>query len=719
MQSRKCKFFIIAVIAAMLGCAVSVSAEPEQEMQAEEVQTEESQEEVFVHTETFVENHSMNSLFSQCTEYFQAEDWRIRDAQLLMIYNVTQLNDKDISDFTISLNGEPFYSGRFQEVGGEKQTLELALPVRLIKDGVNELKIESYVRTQDSLPCVDDVSKANWFNVFKESAVNISYTQDKTVNNISDIYSKITGIYAMENQKAALIIPDAATDVAMSAAANILTGISKNAKADYENLQLVTVDSVFQGGGIEKLDWGIYVGEWDFIPEQVKNAVSQQAKKEVQEGGTILDLISWQNKKLLILTGADEKNLEKGAKMFGNADYMKQMTDTFHILTEEENPLMEKKEPLEYSELTEDGVYADGAFRQTFSFAQSAYANKTLSPSSQIYLKMRYSKNIDFDRSLMTVYVNDVPIGSHKLSEEKADGDEAEFYIPADMKVSGDFTVKAAFDLEIEDLWCTLRQGETPWAYVSPESMMKVVVADEVPLLFQHYPAPFLKTKSMDEVLIALPEKPSVEDIRVLQGICLTLGRFLEDNTGNLTVKQGADMQDCRGKNVIVIGTYDKNSLIKENNKNLYFKFSEDGNALLTNEKKRITEEAGEHMGTLQLIESPFGEENRGMLFVTGPTPEAVETAAEYLSDTGKLWQLTGDGCVVNGEELDTYQFKENPDNRMTTAKALIEREDVLRLLVISMAVAIVLILGLIFILVKHVRRRNKRSRSSDREEGK
>lgn len=700
MWIKKIKILIIAVIIGVIACPGIIFGK-----------------EKYVHTESFIENHSMDGLFSQCTEYFSAGTWNIKEAEFDMVYNVTQLRDEKLSDFTISLNGEPFYSKRLTEKTGEINTLKIKIPVRLIKKGSNELKIESYIRTKDSLPCVDDVSKANWLNISKDSSISIAYTPDASISNIADVYHHMTSIYAMENKKAALILPDNPSDTDLTAAANILAGISGNASVDYKNLMLLKEGNVFGKNNASDLDYGIYVGEPDSLPTAIFDALSEKAKKEAKRGA-VIEFISVDNMNLLVLTGNNEELLLKGGTMFGNADYMKQMTGMLHVITSDENPGMEKKEQLEYSKLTEDGSYTKGAFRQVISFSESSYANKTLSASSEIYLKVRYSKNLDFERSLMTVYINDVPIGSHKLSKEKADGDEIELYIPADLKVSGDFTVKVAFDLELEDLWCTIRQRENPWAYVSPESMIKIVLADDVPLLFEHYPAPFLKDKSMNDVFIALPENPSIADIRVLQGICLTLGKFEEDNTGKLTVKQGAKMQDCRGKNVIAIGTFANNKLIQENNKNLYFKFNETGTSLLTNEKKAITEEAGASMGTIQLINSPFGEENRGMLFVTGATEEGMLSAAEYLADTDKLWKVTGDGCVVSEGKIYTYQFKKNENAKVNTTKELLKREDVVKFLAAGIAIFTVLIIGLIAILVKYMRRGQNVRNTPQKKEG-
>lgn len=345
---------------------------PMEELSMEEILEEEGEETegipegVFVHTEGFSRNYSMNGLFSQCIEYFNTEEWHIRSAEFIMIYDVTQLKDGDISDFTVSLNGEPFYSGRFLQETNGKQTLRLVLPMELIKDGINELKIESYVRTRDSLPCVDDVSQANWFNISADSAVNIVYMPDTYAGTIADFYRKLTSIYAMENQKSAVFIPSAITDTAITAAANILTGVSKNAKADYQKLRLLTSENVLEECAAQGLDWAVYVGEWDFLPEAVKDGFSDALKKEMVTNGAALQLLSYEKVSLLVLTGTNPELLEKGAKMFGNADYMNQMTDTIHVITEQENPVMEKKEPLEYSALTAEGGMRTERFVRPF-----------------------------------------------------------------------------------------------------------------------------------------------------------------------------------------------------------------------------------------------------------------------------------------------------------------------------------------------------------------
>lgn len=673
----------------------------------------------YVHTESFAQDHSMSGLFSHCTEYFTVERWDIETADFVMVYSASSLRDERLSDVTVSLNGESFYSKRLTGKSEDRKTLKISIPVRLLKEGVNELRIESYIRTSESIPCVDDVSKSNWIHIAKDSMVSILYTPEARSNGISELYQEVTSIYALENRKSALIVPDQANDTELTLAAAILTGVSKNANKAYQNLRLVKESQVFEKDRGSDLEYGIYAGELSSLPELLIASLSEEAKKAAQNGAVVV-FSRVGRLKLLIVTGTNRELLLKAGAMFGNAGYMGQMAGEIHKVLETEQPKMEKTAPLEYLKLTEDGAYVEGAFRQSSVFSLSSYANQRVSSSSEIYLKIRYSKNLDFDRSLATVYINDIPIGSHKLSAKKADDDEMELYVPSDLDISGDFTIKVAFDLEQKDLWCTLRQGETPWAYVSPESRMKIVLAEEVPLTFQHYPAPFLKSKSLNNILIALPSQPTLADLLALQGICLTLGRFQENNRGSILVRQGAKEQDCRGKNVIVIGTYSSNSFVRENNSKLYFQYSEDGTRLVSNEKMPITEEAGARMGSLQLIPSPYGGENQAMLFLTGATEEGMLSAAKYLSDTELLWKAAGDGCAVLEEEIYPFRFVNEEQTMLETAEELLEREDVADFLIVCLAVFGVLILGLIFMVIKYGRDRKKnrkgRKSSSIRE---
>lgn len=695
-----------------------------------------------LHTERFSASHELKGLFAEGTEYFSAGDWDILSAELSLLYSVTQMQDEALSSFTVYLNGEPFYSG-VPECGSCEETdsadgasdaaalretsddagcsfsasdagpsayeglteLRLSLPKRLIREGINTLRIESYIRTANGEPCADDAAGANWMVLSKDSSIRISYRAKEPADSIAALYEKLSSIEALENGQAAVILADDPSDEALTAAAYILSGLSQNAGADREGIRLLSGGEAALTEAENGVRYAVFAAAFEKLPQSIVSQLSGE-ERQAAETGALLKSLRLSGKYVLLLTGADEALVTKGGTMFANPVYMKQLTDGSHAVSEAENVRMEESEVSAYQKLTEDGAYADGAFRQSLSFTVPSAANKTLSPKSELYLSFRYAENLDFDRSLLTVYVNDTPIGSHKLSKARADGDEAHFYLPADLAVSGDFQVRLSFDLELKDLWCTLRREEMPWAYVSPESGMKLVTADAAPLLFDYYPAPFIRNGSFNEVLIALPKDPKETELSVFKELCVLFGQYLKNNAGSVTVSTAPAESELAAKNLVLIGTPQRNPLIAENNDAMYFRFSEDGTALLGNEKQMIAAEQAGLYGTGQLLLSPYASDGKAMLLVTGASDTGVAASGAALSDAGELWRIAGDGFLADtAGNISAYRFKKDGGDPAEKVSGVFGREDVTKFLLAALCGALILIVSLFFLLTKYLRK--------------
>lgn len=81
---------------------------------------------------------------------------------------------------------------------------------------------------------------------------------------------------------------------------------------------------------------------------------------------------------------------------------------------------------------------------------------------SRVHLHFKYAENLDFDSSLVTVYANDKPIGSKKLTAARANGDELNLEFPKNLEIADSFVLKVAFDLNVKSPE-VLRNGQTPW----------------------------------------------------------------------------------------------------------------------------------------------------------------------------------------------------------------------------------------------------------------
>ena len=654
---------------------------------------------LYLHEESFSSEHHLVGLFAQCNEYFYAGDWDFRGARFTLRYSATGLVEQSVSSITVSLNGRPVSSARIERsLGGEAQQLQIDLPLDNIKAGQNVITIDTYVRTQDSMPCVDDVSKANWLNVYKDSFVSISYLPKIPCNTVADLYEQFTSIDALENRQSAVLLGQGADELEWTLAALALTGISANAPLSYENIGLRTIGE----SGFFADKYEILVSRFENLPGSLADRLSQEQRSAAQQGALLALLKGENGSNLLLLTGSDDEALLRAGKLLGNQGLMLQTRAGWRKVSATEDVLKPPAAVDEYQKLDTAGRYLKGPFRQSTSYSVAFPANRTLAGSSELLIKMRYAENLDFDRSLVSAYINGTPIGSKKLQKDQAQGDEAVFALPAGLEISGNFTLEISFDLEIKDLWCTLRQSETPWAWVSEESMLKLASVENDRILFESYPSPFIKDGSMNRVVAVIPDEPGEADVSAARDILLTLGRYQKDNRGELSVQKMSRIGDLSDSNVIAIGSLQKNRIVQQLGSKLFFQFSPEGTTLRSNEKLVIEPNYGATLGTVQLLDSPYSQEKRALMVVTGVSDEAMLRGVEYIGSVEGLWSIYGDGYVADGVEVFPFRFKEDNAVRRPIVEQALQRGDLLNFALVAALVLILTGISAIFLIRKH-----------------
>ena len=95
-------------------------------------------------------------------------------------------------------------------------------------------------------------------------------------------------------------------------------------------------------------------------------------------------------------------------------------------------------------------------------------------------MKFRYAKDLDFNRSLITAYINNIPIGSKNLTEANADNDSVSFSIPKDVTQSNNYNVRIEFNLAINAKECTARDDKNPWAFISNGSYVSLPTSNRI-----------------------------------------------------------------------------------------------------------------------------------------------------------------------------------------------------------------------------------------------
>lgn len=655
-------------------------------------------------------DQSLQGMWSSYQSYFEVPDyWTIGEASLRLDYKVSQLAIEEQSSVTLLMNGTPFHSFRPVLHEDRSVSLTVAVPKTLLKSGSNELGIQGALRTRAlEEGCVPEDSRDNWFQILKSSALDIQYAELPLEPNIRSFYQRYIGMDAATLERRIVVVPDDANAAELEAAAHMISGFAKASSAQDVPVPLVA----YSDDSWKSKPLVVAVAMRDRLPEELAAEVGEAPKEE--EALVRLTPRGGAGTHTLVVTANKPELLTKAGRMLANADLSLQLDRDEKRVTAESNVSTPPVSVNGTFRLTERGDMLRGMNHQTRTYFVSLPANRSIAEASKISLDFRYARNLDFNRSMVTILVDGKPIGSKKLSSEWADNDSLTLPIPRNANISGNFSVTAAFDLELADGSCARTGQEMPWAFVGADSEIQLNTLDRTELILENYPYPFLRDGVFHKVGVVLPQEKDRHALGAVSNLFSLLGRYAEGNTGELRFfEAGGSPEDYRDYNVIAIGGFGNNELIRSANPDLYFSFGEDGRTFLSNEKKTIDPDYGSRLGMLQLLESPLADGN-GMLAVTGSSNEYAYLASKLLASEGDRWKIWGDAVLTDADGIvEPYRFKLAEAGQASwNIGEVAERDDVQQFLIAAALVLALVILSLVLLMRKY----RKKKRGDRRE---
>ncbi|WP_138207372.1 cellulose biosynthesis cyclic di-GMP-binding regulatory protein BcsB [Haloimpatiens lingqiaonensis] len=612
----------------------------------------------------FEKDWNGSGVFATKTFFFDvSKNWTLENSYINLVFTESQLLENKNSTLTVLINDTPIGSIKLGEKKEYKRTVKIQIPKEKIIEGFNEIKIKTYKRISEK-PCIDDVNTGNWIVIHKESYVHIDFKDKEDTTSLKEFpfpYIKESDEIPMNG---IIVVPDNVSSSEITTAMMICSNFG--AKRKYENIN--TKVYKFSDAEEKASTNVIYIGQEKNSPKEILSLLSSNELESIKDNAVIKEVQSPYNKekKMLMVISNDENKLVKAAKLLSSKDLMKQVNRNSIIVDEALNvkdPLNKESENISFLKLGYNNVLLPGSFRQESNFTLNVPKNRFIEKGASIVLKIRYAKNLDFDRSLLTVYINDIPIGSKKLSANNADNDTFQIDIPEDVRNLNNYDIKVAFDLQLKDVFCTFREEDNPWAYVSSESYLHLPYKDGKDFTFQNYPSPFVSNGKFNDVTMILPDEFSSQQLTWAGNIAAYIGHDLELNDGSFKVLTGAEgLKNPPKGNLIVIGTPENNKIIKSFNKNMYIKFNKDFTAFMSNEKINLLPGYASEVATIQFIESPFDKKSKVML-VASVDEKDISLAQRYLKDLNLLRNLKGNSVIIdrmgNLKNL-TYGEKEN-----------------------------------------------------------
>lgn len=610
----------------------------------------------------FQDDVTINGVIGSTERFFNvSQNWDVKDLKLNLVYTKSELLDVNYSTITVFINGEPVSSKRLDGDRKYQDKWQVNIPKELVKPGYNSISIKAYKTISDKI-CRDDSNTANWLVIHKQSDIELNYSLKSNSNEIKDYNSILTNIGNEEYVDTTFVLPDKYNSNELSSIMNLSLNMGQKLKAD--NFKL---DVKLKSNLKEYNNNIIYVGGTNDTSTDFLNLLSNDEKNQAKNKAVIKQVISPFNKdkRMILIISDNSKALKNATKLICNNELLNELNSSSFIIDETKDVSDIKKDTknkLTLNDLGYNDFLLKGPFSQETNFDVSIPKNKISTAGSILNLKFRYAKNLDFERSLVTVYVNDKPISSKKLSLEKADNDNLEVNLPTDVLGKNYYKIKVVFNLELKDLMCVTRDTDNPWAYILDSSFIKFDFKDNNSLNFKSYPYPFIDNQQANDINVVVSKNLNSSDLSNIANIIGNMGRDAVYNTGNLNVLTDSEFLNTNKKgNLIVIGTPDDNSILKDINKDLYIKFDKNFSGFENNDKiKFLDDKYSKQLSTIQLINSPYSKSNSAII-VSSLDKNSLSSSVRYLSDNNLTRDLKGDAAVVNRDGgIQDINFKEN-----------------------------------------------------------
>lgn len=688
-----------------------LSSDPESaaDPQRERPETPEtSHHQIFKYSQNIV----LQGIFEKSGYFFKVQKyWDTIYALAQIEYTVSPLISEDVpASLTFFINNQPIYSCAVRYENGAPQIVYVPIPTEFLREGFNEFSITGYVRLYDEDGCLDDFSGANWISISASSFIETGYELADFGLKLSYYPYPLISSVDPTGTELTIFIPSAATEEELRAAFMMRADLG-NETTDEDRISLQTLSHYSRNTGNALL-----IARLDRLPQEARE--QYDALNEIIEDGAVVFEYKNAAGYVMVITAANDADLVEGAAMLMDENRVTQEKYSWAYVPSGSAETVVKNAALsaliENGETVkgltnQDGINFIGPFHQETSIFLPFSGGFVLGEGGKVEIRMRYSDNLDFERSLMTVYWGSTPVASKKLSRENADNDSFSFLMPSDVVGTHADSLRIAFDLEIQELYCTKRADQMPWAYVSGDSTFYLPSGMSSTYDLSLRPYPFQVLGLFNNLAVVVPDEMSDTEYSLFGRLAALMGTNISPY-GTMKVWFASHYPlEKENSNMIVLGTWKDNVVIQMLNEQLSFRFDETGSHFQSNDQLLLSPRYAEEISILQIIRHPH-QDGRAILVVSGSDDNALSLVDRFSAVQANTWEFGGDTYIIDPDlETKSFRFLEAlPEKELTLGERLKQNRDAVLFTLISTSAMLLLFVGAVVILVRYRRNVNE-----------
>lgn len=309
------------------------------------------------------------------------------------------------------------------------------------------------------------------------------------------------------------------------------------------------------------------------------------------------------------------------------------------------------------ADLGYDNQSLGGTFGQYLSYSFFASSEQTFSSEAYLDLVLSNSKLLNFDRSSLTVLLNDSVIGSLQFSDQSEQVETTRIKILAGILRRGSNKLEIVSDL-VPNNSCASPNTSNTSLTIGQSSLLHLPVSSEPigtakNLYLDNFPSMFITDRNLADLAFVVPANdPTSWDYAAK--IAYYIGAKGGISVADFKVVFGEDVpEDIRAeRNLIMVGKASTLPIISEINDQLPAPFEAGKDeaiqpAMLVN--YRLLPNVS--VGYVQLLTSPWASD-RAILTVMGNTDQGIPMAGEVLVKDNLVNQLNGNFSILYGDQI-------------------------------------------------------------------
>lgn len=652
---------------------------------------------------TFPYGRTMQGIFSTLGMYVTMPDYcLVENATLQVSYTCSDLILESVSSLTFYMNDVPFYSCPIRGSGSHETVFYVDVPIALMnRTDANLLEIRGYVRLTDDEGCTDEYNGANWLAFSEATGLRIGFDLVDDEGLLSRYPYPFLSVLDNTGKNLSVATSDSVDEKELEAALLVMGGLGGSVESEND----ITLTR-YANAGDDKM---IYFGLRQNTPETLLSLLDH----EIPSDSAVIKRVDGGETQMLLVIADNGDALVEAARLLADGNRIMQIQSDTHVIPVGETAIVLQNAQL--SDLVLEGQWSfkdfvgglrfNGPFHQEVTFNLPVSSDYVLGADGKFVIRFRYSENLDFDRSLMTVYWGNVPLGSKKLTREGAEGDSLTLTVPADLVGVSSSTMTIAFELEIKDLECTPRQIDMPWAYVTEDSTLYLPLGSTSELSLAYLPAPFQRDGRLNNIMAVISDNPGAQELLTLGRVASMIGGGA-DAYGTLVVRRASDFDaEDADYNIIAVGEPLQNTFLREINEDLFFQYSDAYTRFLSNTKMALSDDYAGRIGVVSLQASPFAQ-SRAMLVVTATSDEGMKLLAHTISNAKSRQSLDHDTAVIDpNNTISTFQSYQavTPDgeSKPTIIDTITSQREPLIFTLIATSAMLILLLAVVMVLIR------------------